>query len=118
MKRMVLVAVVGVVLLLAGCQRESHLLTTTSTEGTSSVGEQQRAAPARVTVPAVSGRNGRIVRDQLHALGLKRVTFASQDPRARVPILLGNWTAVRIEPPVGSTVRPSDTVVVTLTRNR
>lgn len=117
MKRMVLVAVVGVVLLLAGCQRESHLLTTTSTEGTSSVGGQ-RAAPARVTVPAVSGRNGRIVRDQLHALGLKRVTFASQDPRARVPILLGNWTAVRIEPPVGSTVRPSDTVVVTLTRNR
>lgn len=111
MRRIVLAAVVGIGLLLTGCQEQDHVLIS-RTEG---AGGGQRIT---VTVPAVAGHNGRIVRDQLRALGLRRVSFASQDPRSRVPIMLGNWTAVKIEPAVGSRVRPTDTVVVTLVRSR
>ncbi|WP_137814846.1 PASTA domain-containing protein [Gandjariella thermophila] len=109
--------IVGAGLLIAGCQGQGDLLINSTTVLRSTVIQPRAAAPAEIRVPAVAGRNGQIVRDQLRALGLKRVTFASQDPHAKVPIMLGNWTAVKIEPQPGTVVTPTDTVVVTLTKH-
>ena len=70
-----------------------------------------------VTLPAVKGRNGAIVADELRELGLTKVRLASGDPSAKVVILPENWTAMRIEPPAGSKVGADDTVVVTMTKS-
>jgi hypothetical protein len=75
------------------------------------------ATPTEVTLPAVKGRNGGIVYDELHELGLTKVELASADKQHTVVVLPQNWTAVKIEPAAGSKVRSNQTVVVTMTKD-
>lgn len=74
------------------------------------------APPARITLPEVAGRNGKIVMDELTAMGLTNVSLASVDESATVVLILQNWTAVAIEPGPGTVVGADDTVVLKLTK--
>lgn len=69
-----------------------------------------------VTLPEVKGRNGGIVYDELIALGLTKLMLGSRDESDTVVLLPSNWTAVRIEPDAGTTVKTDQTVVVTMTK--
>lgn len=72
--------------------------------------------PTSVKLPEVKGRNGGIVYDELIALGLTKLQLASRDVNDTVVLLPANWTAVKIEPAAGTTVRSDQTVVVTMTK--
>jgi hypothetical protein len=77
------------------------------------------AAPiVDVVLPEVKGRNGGIVYDELQKLGLTNVAYASRDKEDQVVLFPPNWTAIRIEPKAGTTVKSNDTVVVTMTKTR
>lgn len=69
-----------------------------------------------VVLPEVKGRNGRLVYAELQELGLTDVSYASRDADDKVVINPANWTAVKIEPAAGTTVRSDEPVVVTMTK--
>ncbi len=69
-----------------------------------------------VRLPAVVGRNGGIVYDQLQKLGLTNVQMATHDAHHSVVVLPQNWTVTAIEPRAGTTVRSDQLVVVTMTK--
>jgi hypothetical protein len=83
----------------------------------SAVSAPTTAVPTTVKLPEVKGRNGGIVYDQLQKLGLTNVRLASADKEHTVVVVPQNWTATKIEPAAGTEVSPSDTVVVTMTKD-
>lgn len=71
-----------------------------------------------VVLPQVAGQNGAIVFDQLQKLGLTNVSYASRDKDDKFVLYVANWTAVKIEPKAGTTVKSDQPVVVTMTKER
>lgn len=116
-------AALALPVLLAGCgggtaPAASPVITVTAPAPVQSATPTTAAPVKRVTLPAVKGRNGAIVQDELRALGLSNVELASGDETATVVLVPANWTATKIEPAAGTEVTSNATVVVTLTKAR
>jgi hypothetical protein len=72
----------------------------------------------RSSFGTVQGKNGATVYDELTKLGLTNLQLASRDAEDKVVVLPSNWTAVKIEPKAGTTVKSNQVVVVTMTKGR
>ena len=71
---------------------------------------------ASITIPDVTGENGKIAEQKLENLGLTDVTLSSANPKYSVVLLPANWTVVSTDPPAGTSVGAGDAVVVKVTK--
>ena len=70
-----------------------------------------------LTIPELTGVNGRIAADQLENLGFTNVSYASATPGKDVVLLLSNWTVQSVEPGPGTVVPSGSAVVLTMTKD-
>jgi beta-lactam-binding protein with PASTA domain len=74
--------------------------------------ETTLSAPVDITLPDVTGANAELAQEQLEKLGLKKVEFASANPKYGVVLLARNWTVTGMEPAGGTVVKAGDTVIL------
>jgi beta-lactam-binding protein with PASTA domain len=81
-----------------------------------SVSTAATATATTITIPDLTGQNAKIAEDKLEKLGLTNVDFASATSKYTMVLAPQNWTVVSTEPPAGSTVSSSDTVILKVTK--
>jgi beta-lactam-binding protein with PASTA domain len=74
------------------------------------------SASGSITIPDVTGQNGKIAEQKLEDLGLTNVELSSANPKYSMVLLPANWTVVSIDPPPGTSVSAGDAVVVKVTK--
>ena len=93
--------------------------TVPSAAGAPSVGSSApstASAPGSITIPDVTGQNGKIAEQKLEDLGLTNVELSSANQKYSMVLLPANWTVVSIDPPPGTSVSAGDAVVVKVTK--
>jgi PASTA domain len=93
--------------------------TVPSAAGAPSVGSSEpstASASGSITIPDVTGQNGKIAEQKLEDLGLTNVELSSANPKYSMVLLPANWTVVSIDPPPGTSVSAGDAVVVKVTK--
>lgn len=119
-------AMCAVVLTLAACgsNTASPPSTVTVTKSASSAPSWNASAPSTtspaasgpITIPDLTGQNGKIAENKLKALGFTDVEFASATSKYQNVFMPANWTVVGIEPAPGTTANATDTVVLKVTK--
>lgn len=87
--------------------------TTEATTVTSTQESSTSAEPKEIEIPSgLEGTNAQIAMEKLTEAGFTKVTPASVDEKASVPVMLANWTVVSVEPGAGEKVSSDSTVIL------